>query len=132
MAYKILVVDDDLEIVGNMIQSLLFEGYKVESAFDGEEAMRKMQECNPDIIILDIMMPRLDGIETLKQIREKFNDKWRPVIIISGKSELETINQCNALEADHYLVKPFKIEDLLSALKVITTSVLPAYQKKKS
>src|SRR3989338_9074408 len=106
MAYKLLVVDDDKAIVEMLKQKLLEEGYEVVVAFDGEEALLKLKEDNPDVILLDLMMPKLNGFDVLKEIRQIYKDRWRPVIIISAKSDLESLKTCYDLEADHYLTKP--------------------------
>ncbi len=125
MAYKLLVVDDDRDTVETIKARLLKEGYEVETASDGEEALVKLKEYNADIVILDLVMPKLNGYEVLKQIREKYKDKWRPVIIVSADSELESFKKCHDLEADHYITKPFTFDDLLRAIKVMI-SLIPS------
>lgn len=128
MAYRLLVVDDDKDTVENLKATLLKEGYEVCVAFDGDEALVKVKEYNPDIIILDLMMPRLNGFDVLKEVREKYTDKWRPVIIVSAKTELESLKKCYSLEADHYITKPFTVEDLLRGVKIMI-SLIPARLK---
>ena len=124
MVYKVLVVDDDKDIVDSLHSKLSREGYQVVSAFDGEEALVRVKEDNPDIILLDLMLPKLNGLEVLKETREKFADRWRPVIIISAKSELDSLKQCYALEADHYLTKPVSIEKILQGIETMI-SLMP-------
>ena len=82
--YNILVVDDDKEIVNAIEIYLSQEGYHIIKAYDGEEALEKLKENEIHLIILDIMMPNKDGIETLQEIRK---DKTIPVIMLSAKSE---------------------------------------------
>jgi len=94
VAYKLLVVDDDKEIINTLAPRLRREGYDVSVAFDGEEAIAKVKEHNPDIILLDLMLPKVNGFEVLKEIRQKYKDKWRPIIIISAKHELEAVKEC--------------------------------------
>jgi DNA-binding response OmpR family regulator len=116
-------VDDDKEIVETLKERLLKEGYEVAVAFDGEEALVKVKENDPDVIILDLMLPKINGFEVLKEIREKYKDKWRPVIIISAKAELETLKKCYGLEADHYLTKPCTIEAVLQGITTMISLI---------
>ena len=123
MAYKLLIVDDDLGIVETLKSRLLREGYEVEVAYDGEEALRKTKETNPDVILLDLMIPKLNGFEVLKEIRDKYKDKWKPVIIISAKGDLETTRKCYNLEADHYLTKPCSIDNVLKGIRIMISLI---------
>jgi len=125
VAYKLLVVDDDKEIINTLAPRLRREGYDVSVAFDGEEAIAKVKEHNPDIILLDLMLPKVNGFEVLKEIRQKYKDKWRPIIIISAKHELEAVKECYDLEADHYLTKPCSIENILRGIETMI-SLIPA------
>jgi len=119
MAYKLLVVDDNKDVVETLQRRLTKEGYEVSAAYDGEEAMQKEKEADPDIILLDLMMPKLNGFEVLKEVREKFKDRWRPIIIISAKDELESMQKCYSMEADHYLTKPCSIENILQGIRTM-------------
>lgn len=121
--YKILVVDDDRDIVETLSKILVEEGYGVAVAFDGEEALEKLKSENADVILLDLILPRLNGFEVLKEIREKYRDKWRPVIIISAKIELESVRKCYDLEADHYLTKPCTTENILRAIRTMISLI---------
>lgn len=123
MAYKILVVDDSKDIVEVLGKRLTQAGYEVAVAFDGEEALAKVKETNPDVILLDLMMPKLNGFEVLKEIREKHRDKWRPIIIVSAKAELESLQNCYSMEADHYLIKPCSIENVLQAIRTMISLI---------
>jgi len=128
MGYKLLVVDDEKDIVEFLEKKLKEEGYEVVVAFDGEEALTKVKEDNPDVILLDLMLPKIDGYEVVKQIREKFTDKWRPIIIISAKDELDSVKKCYGLEADHYLVKPCPIKEILRGIETML-SLIPVRKK---
>jgi len=119
MAYKLLVVDDNKDVVETLQRRLTKEGYEVSAAYDGEEALQKVKEADPDIILLDLMMPKLNGFEVLKEVREKFKDRWRPIIIISAKDELESMQKCYSMEADHYLTKPCSIENILQGIRTM-------------
>ena len=130
MAYKLLVVDDEEEAVEILQKKLIHQGFDVVTAFDGEEALVRMREDNPDIILLDLMLPKKNGMEVLKEIRQDYKDRWRPVIIISAKHELDSIKGCYSLEADHYLTKPCGMESILSAIETMI-SLIPLRQEPK-
>lgn len=128
MAYKLLIVDDDKDVVETIRERLLREGYEVTVAFDGEEALLKVKETNPDVILLDLMLPKLNGFEVLKEIKQNYKDKWIPVIIISAKRELESVKACYDLEADHYLAKPCSMENILRGIRIMI-SLIPLRRK---
>ncbi len=112
--YNILVVDDDKEIVNAIEIYLSQEGYNIIKAYDGEEALEKIKENEIHLIILDIMMPNKDGIETLQEIRK---DKTIPVIMLSAKSEdYDKISGLNT-GADDYVTKPFNPLELIARVK---------------
>ena len=112
--YNILVVDDDKEIVNAIEIYLSQEGYHIIKAYDGEEALEKLKENEIHLIILDIMMPNKDGIETLQEIRK---DKTIPVIMLSAKSEdYDKISGLNT-GADDYVTKPFNPLELIARVK---------------
>lgn len=102
--YNILVCDDDKEIVEAIEIYLSQEGYKVLKAYDGEEALKLLDKHKVDLLIIDVMMPRLDGIRATLKIREKQN---MPIIILSAKSE----------DADDYMTKPFNPLELTARVK---------------
>jgi len=128
MAYKLLIVDDDKDVIETIKERLLREGYEVSVAFDGEEALLKVKETNPDVILLDLMLPKLNGFEVLKEIKQNYKDKWIPVIIISAKRELESVKACYDLEADHYLAKPCSMENILRGIRIMI-SLIPLRRK---
>ena len=121
--FKILVVDDEKDIVDLVSSRLVREGYQVVTAFDGEEALAQIKAEDPDVIILDLMMPKLNGLEVLKQLRENPADKWRPVIIVSANAELEAIKKCYNMEADLYLTKPCTMENLIRGVKTMISFI---------
>ncbi|MCM8796273.1 MAG: response regulator [Candidatus Omnitrophica bacterium] len=123
MAHKLLVVDDDKDVTITLSHMLARAGYEVVVAFDGEEALRKVAEENPDVILLDLIMPKLNGFEVLKEIRARYKDRWRPVIIISAQAELETMKKCYDMEADHYLSKPCSIENILQGIRTMISLI---------
>ena len=112
--YKILVCDDDKEIVEAIEIYLSQEGYKVLKAYDGEEALKLLDKHKVDLLIIDVMMPRLDGIRATLKIREKQN---MPIIILSAKSEdADKILGLN-VGADDYMTKPFNPLELTARVK---------------
>jgi len=111
---NILVCDDDKEIVGAIEIYLKNEGYKVRKAYDGIEALDILQKEEVHLILMDIMMPRLDGMRTTMRIREEKNI---PIIMLSAKSEdYDKITGLNA-GADDYITKPFNYDLFIARLK---------------
>lgn len=112
--YNILVCDDDKEIVKAIEIYLSKEGYNVLKAYNGEECIDILKENKIHLVLLDIMMPKKDGIETIVEIREK---KTIPVIMLSAKSEDE--DKINGLDmgADDYITKPFNPQELVARVK---------------
>lgn len=123
MSYKILVVDDEKDIVEIVSKKLKAHDYEVVEAFDGEEALSKVCSEEPDVILLDLMMPKLNGFEVLQKIRETFTKKWIPVIIISANTDLNAINKSYGLEADHYLTKPCSIDSILRGVETMISLI---------
>ncbi len=111
---KILVCDDEKEIVEAIDIYLTQEGYEVLKAYDGEEALRVLKNQKADLLILDVMMPKLDGIRATLKIREQNN---MPIIILSAKSEdADKILGLN-VGADDYVTKPFNPLELVARVK---------------
>lgn len=110
----ILIVDDEKPIVDILVYNLQKEGYNTLEANDGEEAIRVAFEKKPDLILLDIMLPKVDGLTVCKKIRNSFN---MPIIMISAKDE--EIDKIVGLElgADDYITKPFSVRELMARVK---------------
>lgn len=113
---RILVVDDDPEIVSLVKRGLAYEGFTVDSAGDGTEALIKAREREPDLIVLDIMMPGLDGIEVSKRLRQGSDV---PILLLTAKGAVT--DKVAGLEsgADDYLVKPFAFDELLARVRAL-------------
>ena len=113
---KILVVDDDVNICELLRLYLEKEGYTVSIVNDGESAVKSFGEIQPDLMLLDIMLPRLDGWQVCREIR-KFSDK--PIIMLTAKGE--TFDKVLGLElgADDYVVKPFEMKELLARINAV-------------
>ena len=116
---KILVVDDEIYIVHILDFSLGMEGYEVVTALDGEQALEKARSEKPDLIVLDIMMPKLDGYETCKRLKADPETKGMPVILLSAKGR--NVDQKVGFEvgADDYITKPFSPRKLVERINAI-------------
>jgi DNA-binding response OmpR family regulator len=115
MAEKILVADDEQEIRNLLDHFLKGQGYEVILASDGNEALKLASEKNPQVIILDIKMPGLDGLEVCKRLKEKEQTKLIPVIVITGfeDNKMEALN----IGADDFVNKPFDMAEISSRVK---------------
>jgi two-component system, OmpR family, alkaline phosphatase synthesis response regulator PhoP len=117
MSKKILIVDDEKDIVDLLEYNLEAEGYKTATAFDGEEAVKKAASSTPDLILLDIMLPKKDGLQVLRELRTSPITRDIPVIFLTAKdSEIDEVVGLE-LGADDYIVKPISIHKLLARLK---------------
>ena len=116
---KILVVDDEIYIVHILDFSLGIEGYEVMTALDGEQALAKVAQNRPDLIVLDIMMPKLDGYETCKALKQNPATHDIPVILLSAKGR--NVDQKIGFEvgADDYITKPFSPRKLVERINAI-------------
>ena len=116
---RILVVDDEIYIVHILDFSLGMEGYEVLTALDGEQAVEKARAEKPDLIVLDIMMPKLDGYETCKRLKADPETKDVPVILLSAKGR--NVDQKVGFEvgADDYITKPFSPRKLVERINAI-------------
>ncbi|MBI5838226.1 MAG: response regulator [Candidatus Eisenbacteria bacterium] len=116
---KILVVDDEVYIVHILDFSLGMEGYEVVTALNGEEALAKAAEHKPDLVVLDIMMPRMDGYETCKRLKSDDSTRNIPVILLSAKGR--NVDQKMGFEvgADDYITKPFSPRKLVERINAI-------------
>ncbi len=114
MENKILVIDDEKAIVDIIKFNLEKEGYKVETAHDGEEGIKAVNKYMPELVILDVMMPKKDGFQVLKEIRTNCNI---PVIMLTAKEE--EVDKVLGLElgADDYITKPFSMRELVARVK---------------
>jgi two-component system, NtrC family, nitrogen regulation response regulator NtrX len=108
---KILCVDDNAEIRTSLAEQFSMEDFEVDTAEDGEFALQKVKENNYDLILLDVKMPRMDGMTVLKEIRKL--DKNPQVIMLSGISDVPTAMECVRLGAKDYISKPYDPEELL-------------------
>jgi CheY-like chemotaxis protein len=113
MAYKILVVDDEPTIVRLMEFILARQGHEMIVAVNGEEALQKIRAQQPDLVLLDIMMPRIDGYEVAHQLRSDPATASLPIIMLSAKAQEEDIRKGIEVGVDKYITKPFSPEHLV-------------------
>lgn len=117
MRHKILLVDDDIDILDFLSYNLSKENYEVATARNGVEAIAKTQEFNPDLILMDVMMPEMDGIEACEEIRKDTNNQHIIIAFLSARGE--DFSQIAGYEAggDDYITKPIKPKVLVSKIK---------------
>jgi len=116
MTAKILVIDDDKKITALLRRSLIFEGYDVQAAGGGEEGLRIASSWSPDLVVLDVLMPGLDGWEVCRRLRA---GSELPVLMLTAKDEVADRVKGLDLGADDYLVKPFALEELLARVRAL-------------
>ena len=120
MAKKILVIDDEELITKSLLKLLSNEGYNTTVVKSGKEALEKVKEIDFDLIISDVRMPDMDGIETIKEIRsylEKSNKKPIPEVLITGYADADKYTSAMELEVNDYLYKPFDNKEFLQIVK---------------
>ena len=113
---RVLVVDDDAAIAASLRRALLYEGYAVTVAADGDAALHRAQSDSPDLVILDVMLPGMDGLEVCRRLRV---DDQVPVLMLTARDA--TADRVVGLDsgADDYLVKPFAYEELLARVRAL-------------
>ncbi len=120
---QVLVVDDDRAVRDSLARSLQYNGYEVSSAEDGLEALAKLSSMDADAVVMDVMMPRLDGLETTRMLRENGNDV--PILILTARDAVgDRVDGLDA-GADDYMVKPFSLDELLARLRALTRRSRP-------
>lgn len=117
VAKRILVCDDDPVILRLLQVNLELEGYEVLSAHNGEEALEIASAERPDLVILDIMMPKLDGYQTAERLKAQDDTKEIPVVFVSAKAQLSDIEKGKSYGVADYLTKPFDPSDLLEIVE---------------
>jgi len=117
MRQYILVIDDDDRITSMLRRSLAFEGYEVSIANNGADGLKQFMIKEPDLVILDVMMPYIDGMEVCRRIRESGSDV--PILMLTAKDEINDRVKGLDLGADDYVVKPFALEELLARARAL-------------
>jgi two-component system, OmpR family, response regulator MprA len=120
---RILVVDDDRAVRDSLRRSLAFNGYQVELAHDGQQALDSIMTERPDALVLDVMMPRLDGLEVCRRLRSAGDDL--PVLVLTAREAVSDRVAGLDAGADDYLAKPFALEELLARLRALLRRTSP-------
>ena len=121
---RVLVVDDDRAVRESLRRSLEFNGYDVSLAADGAEALAGIAGAGPDVVVMDVMMPRLDGLEATRALRAAGNDV--PILVLTARDAVGDRVEGLDAGADDYLTKPFALQELLARLRALLRRVVPA------
>lgn len=114
--FRILIVEDNPDTVELLEEQLDEPSYEISSASDGQEAILRVGERAPDLIIMDVMMPHLDGFETSRYLKQKFRDLFLPIIVLSAKSDSDSRSQGARYGCEDYLGKPYSASELNAAV----------------
>ncbi len=120
MAKKILVVDDEMHLARILQFTLKNAGYEVFLAYDGREALNKVNEVDPDLVILDLVLPLIDGYKVCNSIKKNDSTRHIPVIILTAR-DLDTLNFDEDILADTFMQKPFNTDTLLDEIEKLIT-----------
>ncbi len=122
MSKKILIIEDDPGTTRFLVYTLEQEGYKVLSVADGLEGLKKAQDEHPDLIILDVMLPGMDGYEVCHRLRQKSETLTVPVLMVSGRARQDDKNVGLRMGADDYLSKPVDPQMILAKVETLLAS----------
>ncbi|MBA3019735.1 response regulator transcription factor [Propionicimonas sp.] len=123
----ILVVDDDQAVRDSLARSLRYSGYEVTTANDGVDALARLSSLRPDAVIMDVMMPRLDGLETTRSLRASGNDV--PILVLTARDAVgDRVDGLDA-GADDYMAKPFSFDELQARLRALTRRSRPSSEE---
>ncbi len=125
---KILIVDDTVDTVELLKKRFRAEGYDTAEAYDGEEALKQVAEYHPDLIVLDVMMPKLDGYEVCQRLKIDENTRYIPILMLTAKSDVESKIKGLDIGADDYLPKPFDYKELSARVRSLLT-IKAAHEK---
>lgn len=114
---RILIVDDEKDIVESIQFKLEFEGFECLAAFDGEEALLKAKKENPDLILLDVMLPKLNGYMICRSLKSDEKYKHIPIIMLTAKAQESDKFWGKETGADDYVTKPFEMEELIQKIQ---------------
>ena len=129
---KIIIVEDDKDISNLIAYNLAKEGFMIQQVFDGVSAMQRIKEDIFNIVILDIMLPGIDGFDICRQIKEDPRYSRSFIVVVSAKCHEQDKLYAHLLGADCYLTKPFSLASLLNVAKEISISLDKEYSVKKS
>jgi len=122
MSAKILVIEDDEEILKFIKRGLAYEGYQVETATDGQSGLTLARNSPPDLVVLDLMLPGIDGLEVCRRLRAGGNT---PVIILTAKDTINDRIMGLDMGADDYMTKPFELDELLARIRALLRRAQP-------
>jgi len=108
--FRVLIIDDDPGVRDYLESLMSRQGYEVYAAAGGEEALQKLKESRPDLITLDVVLPGMDGLETLREFKKRMPEV--PVVMLSGQSQARIVIEAMRLGASDFLRKPFEVEEL--------------------
>jgi two-component system, sensor histidine kinase and response regulator len=126
---KILIVDDAEDTVDLLRKRFRAEGYDTDQAFNGEEGLQKVSEYNPDLVVLDVMMPKMDGYEVCKRMKSDEKTKYIPVLMLTAKGEVDYKVKGLETGADDYMAKPFDYKELSARIRSLL-SIKATHEKK--
>lgn len=125
MKHSILLVDDDPNLRDMLRQMLEMGGFAVTEAEDGLDALEKLEEITPDVLVLDVMMPNLDGVSLCKQLRSDAEFMSLPIIMLSGKTQHRAVEEGMAAGANCYLCKPITVDELIRSVRELLPTPSP-------
>lgn len=114
---RILIVEDEKDILAFLHQGLSRSDFNIETAMDGKNAIEKVKTFMPDLVLLDIILPELDGLEVLRWIKTNKPEVF--VILATAKKEIEDMKRGYSLEADYYITKPYTMEEIFKGINVL-------------
>lgn len=117
MRKKILFIEDETELVDLMRKRLETNNYQMIAAYDGEEGLKKVEQEKPDLILLDVVLPKIDGLELCRRLKTDPETKSIPIIIVTGSGGKDLPERCLAANADDLIIKPFEAKELLEKIK---------------
>lgn len=120
MSARILIAEDDRHIMESLTFVLERDGYAVTAAFDGEEAIRQLRGTPPDMMILDLMLPKMTGFEVLKQVKADARLKSLPVIVLTAKGQAQDRRMAEEIGVEDFMTKPFSNRDIVAAVRRVT------------
>lgn len=125
---SILVVDDDVDVADTIQRSLLNRGHSVKTVYNGVEALRTVKENPPDLVVLDVVMPYMDGVEVCRRLRQDPQTVHVPIIFLTAMGRLNDKLQGFDAGADDYLTKPFDVQELEVRVRAVLRRILPPAQ----
>lgn len=125
MKHSILLVDDDPNLRDMLRAMLEMGGFAVIEAEDGLDALEKLEEITPDVLVLDVMMPNLDGVSLCKQLRSDAEFVGLPIIMLSGKTQHRAVEEGMAAGANLYLCKPITVDELIRSVRELLPAPSP-------